>query len=96
MKLWRAYDENEVAADNVYKDRTLMVTGTLSSIDKDFLDNVILDLKSPNEFMNVRAELEDKEESKASKLKKGAQVIVECTGAGRLIGSPYLKDCKIR
>jgi hypothetical protein len=96
MALWRAYDSNEVAADNAYKDRDLLVTGTLSSIDKDFLDNVILDLKSPNEFMNVKAKLEDSEKSKAAGLSKGAKVVVLCTGAGRMVGSPYLKDCTIK
>ena len=66
MQLWRDYDANEVSADNMYKDRSLAVTGRVASIDKDFLDNIIIHLRSPNQFMHTRATMEDSEKRAAS------------------------------
>lgn len=96
LKLWNAYDANEVAADNAYKGQSLLVTGSVASIDKDMFDNVVLHLKSPNEFMNTQATLEDSEKSIAASLAKGSKVALLCTGGGRIIGTPMLSDCTIK
>jgi hypothetical protein len=96
VDLWKAYDANEVAADEVYKDKRLLVTGAVASIDKDIMDDVVLMLSTPNEFMKVHAQLEDSEASAAAALKKGASVTVACTGGGLIMGSPILKDCRIQ
>jgi hypothetical protein len=93
IKLWRDYDANEVAADGAYKGKLLQVTGTVASIDKDILGDIVVHLRSPNEFMNTRATLEKSETSKAAALNKGAHVTLQCTGKGRIVGSPSLDDC---
>lgn len=95
IKLWQDYDANEVAADGIYKGKILKVTGTVASIDKDFLDNIIVHLKSPNPIMNTMAKLEKSESSKAAALNKGAPITLTCEGAGRVVGSPSLDDCTI-
>lgn len=86
---------NEVAADNIFKGRDLIVSGTLSSIDKDFTGDVILQLESPNTFMGTRAHLEESEASKAASIRKGSKVALLCTGGGKIVGSPVLRDCTI-
>jgi hypothetical protein len=40
LTLYADYRRNEVAADNVYKGRTLAVKGVVASINKDFLDKL--------------------------------------------------------
>jgi tRNA_anti-like len=94
-KLWSDYEANEVAADARYKDKILRVTGVVASIDKDFLDNIIIHLRSPNEFMNTMAKLEESETSKAAALSKGTKVELLCKCKGRLLGSPNLDDCTV-
>lgn len=96
MKLWRDYDANEVLADETYKDKKLLVTGRVKSIDKDFLNDIVLQLQSPNEFMSTHATLEDSEKAAAAQLRKGATVTLECIGRGLVIGSPMLDDCRLR
>ncbi|WP_433867486.1 OB-fold protein [Ralstonia wenshanensis] len=91
--LFRAYDDNEVAADQKYKGKSLLVTGTVQSIDKDFTDSIVVKLASGNPFMAVHAYLDDQHAAMAASLKKGAKVAWVCTGAGRLVGSPVLHDC---
>lgn len=91
--LWRDYHANEVAADDRYKGRTLLVDGTVTGIRKGVLNSIILDLKGPNEFMSVHAHLVKSEAAEAAALSKGRIVTLFCTGAGMVIGSPILRDC---
>ena len=95
-QLFTDYQGNEVAADNKYKDKALLVSGTVQSIDKDFMDDIIVSLTTANMFMPVRANLDDSEKSKAASLSKGQTIKVLCTGGGMVIGNPQLRDCTIR
>lgn len=91
--LFSAYEKNEVAADQQYKGKSLSVSGTVQSIDKDAFDNIVVQLRSSNEFMPVHAYLTKEHESLAASLNKGQKVTWTCEGNGRIIGSPMLKDC---
>jgi osmotically-inducible protein OsmY len=95
-RLFLDYQRNEVSADSMYKGRTLAVTGTVSSINKDFTDSVYLVFETSNEFMGIHANLRGSEVSKASTLSKGSTVTVVCEGNGMIVGSPMLKDCVIQ
>lgn len=44
--------------------------------------------------MSVSATLQDKYESEAARMKKSEILGFSCIGAGRVIGSPILKDCR--
>ncbi|KVZ38636.1 OB-fold protein [Burkholderia ubonensis] len=91
--LFAAYEKNEVAADQKYKGKALSVSGTIQSIDKDAFDNIVVKLRSSNEFMPVNAYLSKEHEALAASLEKGKKVTWTCEGDGRLIGSPMLRDC---
>ncbi|WKZ83960.1 OB-fold putative lipoprotein [Ralstonia pickettii] len=93
QELFGAYEDNEVAADQKYKDKSLLVTGTVQSIDKDFTDSIVVKLASGNPFMAVHAYLDDQHAAMAASLKKGAKVALVCVGDGRIVGSPMLKGC---
>lgn len=49
--LAREYDSNEITADKKYKDKFLFVQGTVDSVGKDMLDNIVVKLKTANMFM---------------------------------------------
>jgi len=68
--LFNAYQRNEVAADNAYKGKLLAVQGIVSSIQKDFTEQIYVELVSPNEFMDVRAFMDDGNEARAASLQK--------------------------
>jgi hypothetical protein len=93
LKLFTDYQGNEVAADNVYKGRSLAVSGIVRSINKDMFDHIYLALISPNEFMDVQAHLSEGNETKAASLQAGEAVTVICTGAGMVVGTPMLDKC---
>lgn len=92
-ELFDAYHENEVAADERFKSKKLRVTGTVTSIDKDFLDNIVVRLQTANQFQSVMATVREAEKSAAAKLKKGQKLTVVCKGRGMVVGSPSLDDC---
>lgn len=94
-RLYEAYDANEVAADQKYKGKVLAVAGTVQSVDKDAFNNIVIDLKSANQFMPIRAYLEKKYEADAASLSKGQSITFVCTGGGKIVGSPVLRDCQL-
>lgn len=94
--MWREYDANEVAADQKYKGRALLVRGVVASIDKNFLGEIVVHLKSPNEFGNTMATMESSQGSNAAALSRGQAVKLQCTGNGRVLLSPSLEDCVLQ
>jgi hypothetical protein len=92
-QLFNDYQENEVAADNRYKGKILLVMGDVSEIRKDFTGGVIIGLTTSNEFMPDDAYLA--EGQNAASLRKGQTVGLACKGDGMTIGRPDLKDCEI-
>lgn len=92
-QLWDDYQANEVRADEQYKGKSLLVTGTVQSIDKDFMDNIVVVLATPNQFMGIHATLQDSQKAMASRLSKGHQITMVCNGQGMVVGDPVLEDC---
>jgi hypothetical protein len=92
-QLYSDYHQNEVQADNTYKGQRIAVRGMVAEIRKDFLDNIVIELVSLNEFESVSANMLPKEGAKSAALRKWQVVTVICTGNGMVVGSPQLKDC---
>lgn len=95
MQLYNDYQRNEVSADEKYKGKTLLVTGVVGGINKDYADKAYIKLSTDNMFMSVMARLQAGEVSRASQLSKGQWVVVECVGHGMVAGSPMLSKCVI-
>ena len=87
----KKYHDNEVAADNVYKDKKVAITGTVESINKDMLDDVYIQLSGGGEIsMGVQCHLTDGQ--KAATIKKGSEITIVGTGGGMMATIPQLKD----
>lgn len=91
--LFAAYEQNEVAADNKYQGKVLRVVGVVGEVSKDFTGDVIVDLRTPNEFTPVRAYVVEAEVGKVANLMRGDGVSLFCEGNGAMLGSPILKGC---
>lgn len=92
-KLFIDYQSNEVQADNIYKGKRLAVRGMVTSIQKDFMNNIVVALGTTNEFMSVDARLVQDESEKAAQLQRGEIVNVVCDGGGMVVQSPQLENC---
>ncbi len=93
VELFNAYEANEVATDERLKGKQVEVTGTVQSIDKDAFDNIVIRLRTPNEFMSAALEVVESEKGKAIALNKGAKVTIRCDRMMRIVGSPAGSDC---
>lgn len=95
-QLFNAYHANEVAADNEYKGKKLLVTGTVASVDKGAFGGLVLRLATANRFMSTMCRMQKSETDTLASLQKGERVRVLCTGSGMTLGSPSLTDCVFR
>jgi hypothetical protein len=93
VRLWRDYEQNEVAADIRYKGQRLSVTGTIVSIERDYEGRPVLHLFGGNAIFPIVATLNKADIPAAAQLKKGGQVVVRCIGAGREMRMPQLERC---
>jgi hypothetical protein len=93
VRLWRDYEENEVAADTRYRGQRLQVTGTVVSVERDYEGRPVLHLLSGNPIFRTMATLNKADIPAAAQLKKGDQVVVRCIGAGREMRMPQLERC---
>jgi hypothetical protein len=93
VRLWRDYEENEVAADTRYKGQRLRVMGTVVSIERDYEGQPVLHLFGGNAIFPTVVRLNKADIPAAAQLKKGDQVVVQCIGAGREMRMPQLERC---
>ena len=92
-ELFNAYEANEVATDENLKGKLIEVSGTVDSIDKDAFDNIVIHLRTPNQFMSTSLQVDESEKGKAIALNKGTKVSIRCDKMMRVMGSPAGRDC---
>ena len=92
-ELAAAYEANEVAAQQSYGGRPLLVTGRVEGITLDFMDNPVVQLPGVNQFLSVQATLND--EKAAAALSQGQEVRLLCQEISEVISAPMLDDCEL-
>ena len=95
VRLFREYEENEVAADTRYKGKRLRVTGTVVSVERDADGSPVLYLLSGNPIFRTMATLDRAFIPDAAQLKKGDQIVVRCICAGLEMRMPQLQKCML-
>ncbi|MBB3010228.1 OB-fold putative lipoprotein [Cupriavidus alkaliphilus] len=104
--LLNAYRDNPAQADRSYLNQYLIVEGVASGIRRDG-EQVFVDIRTNDPGANVRALLlprqicgpagrECEVEARATMVRRGQKVAVECNGAGLADGMPLLRDCLLR
>lgn len=104
--LLKAYRDNAAQADRDYLNQYLIVEGVASGIRREG-EQVFVDIRTNDPGANVRALLlprqicgpagrECEVEARATMVRRGQKVAVECNGAGLADGMPLLRDCLLR
>lgn len=94
--LWAAYARNAGDADRRFRDRSLLVSGSVRSVDRDFDGRAMVRLSTGDPYESVNAKLATRNEATLASLSKGKPVTLLCVGRGRLIGAPQLTGCFVR
>jgi hypothetical protein len=94
--LTQEYEENELAADDRYKDRLLKVSGKVSNI-ADTLGNITVQLEGHKALVTVMCSFDESQKAAVSKLRTGKEAILIGRGDG-MTGGLYvgLRDCKVQ
>jgi hypothetical protein len=94
-KLYDAdYAANEVAADEKYTGKKILLIGTVASINKDFIGDAFIVLEANNPFLGVHAGLNDRGMLGAARLKKGMTIYLVCDSGTRIMGSATARNCQ--
>lgn len=100
------YRANPKAADERYVGQYLIVEGVASGIRREG-DQVFVDIRTNDPTVNVRGLLLQRQicgpagrvcevEARATMVRRGQKVAMECNGAGLADGAPLLRDCLLR
>jgi heat shock protein HslJ len=94
--LWLAYEANEVTADEVFKGKTLEVTGKVDRIAKDILDKMYVTLKVKDySITSVQCLFPDSEKEALTQLSPNKMVTIKGKCNGKF-GNVLLKDCVVQ
>lgn len=96
IDLYAAYEQNEIAAGEKYKDKILEISGTVDSIGRDLTDSMYVTLETNNLLGSVQCFLKDSETEKASQLQSGQEVILTGEADGMMITNVVIDECTIK
>ena len=92
-KLYKEYNENEIAADEKYKGKIIEVTGVIRDIGNDIMDNAYITLVGDEYFGDIQCYFNEK--SVVAKLSKGKRVTVIGSCSGLMI-NVQINNCIVR
>lgn len=99
IQIYNDYKENEVSADNKYKDKLVDVSGEVDKIGKDFMDVPYVSLVTlKNEIMDlsmVQCKFDKDKMAELASLKKGTRLIIRGTVNGSVATIVQIEDCEI-
>lgn len=88
------YLMNEVAGDQAYFKKKLLVTANIISINSGIGNRPFLTLEDGDSLAGTRASFKSPNVDKIAKMKKGSTIKLVCFGAGSMLGTPVLSDCE--
>lgn len=95
LQLFKDYKASKISADMAYKEKSLLVSGVVDSVNKNITEAPYLAILGGGPSKTVRAQFPKNDLPKLSVLKRGQKITVACTGDSMLAGSPVLKECAI-
>lgn len=88
------YRANEALANTKYKDKVLIVTGTINKIGKDYANKLYLSIDGFDAVSNTACFFDPAKVTELNKLRNGQTVTIKGTCSG-MAGDVALQDCQI-
>ncbi len=93
-ELQRAFEANEVAAEQAYGGRAVLIRGKVDSVNRDIANTPFISLTGgSNMFIKPVATMADGQMDYMASLKKGQQIILACDSARMLMTSAAVSNC---
>jgi hypothetical protein len=93
--LWLEYARDPAGADRQFRDRPVVVSGTVRSIERDFDGRLMIRFSTGDDFDTVNAKLATRNDPAIALVGKGRALSLKCIGRGALIGAPLLGSCSV-
>lgn len=94
-KIIADYEANGVAADEMYKGKTVEVSGTIKDISKDILDTPYVTLESGNIVWSVQCMFDKSDASKLVSLSQNQKITLTGVVSGKM-GNVLINNCQIK
>lgn len=94
--LYKAYQDNEVAADLKYKGKQLEVTGTISDFGVDVFGTAFIMLATGGPFKDTQVFFRKGQEEKIAELSKGEEITIIGKGGGLIITSLAINKAELK
>lgn len=94
QEMFKVYSANEARGDKLFKDKKIIISGTIESISSSIGDVPIVSLKSGDMIRMVHVDFARKYRELAADLNKNQKVSFACVGGTVVIGMPSVKECK--
>jgi hypothetical protein len=94
--LYRAYDANEVAADEKYKGKAVIITGKIQNIGKDILGSPFVIVGGSGMLDGVQCMFAKSATSSLASLIKGRTVTIGGTVSGKMLSWVMMSDCQLQ
>ena len=91
-----SYSRDAAGADRLYREHSVLVTGNVRSIDRNYEGEMVVRLGTGDAFDTVNATLATRNDPALGTLTKGHAVSLLCVGRGALMGAPLLGSCFVR
>lgn len=93
-ELFKNYHENEISADDIYRNKKVILRGIITDINRGIGEQYYIRFVLPDQFSSIIAFFDTKHKEHLAKLKRNQQYLVFCTCDGMSMGSPTLKQCE--
>lgn len=84
-QLMADYEANEVAADQQYKDKVLLVSGIVTNIGKDVMGEIYVTLSAGDALGGVQCSFSESHTQEAARLSKGQRVTIKGMCKGKVL-----------
>lgn len=93
-KMFSVYNNNQVKGDTLFKNKNIIISGIVDSINSGFGDIPYVVLKAGDMFDGVHISFKRDYRTLAGNLNKGQKVTYVCIGDSVIVGTPTLKSCQ--
>ena len=94
--LWTSYSRDAAGADRLYREHSILVTGNVRAIERNYEGEMVVRLGTGDAFETVNATFATRNDPVLGTLAKGHAVSLLCVGRGALMGAPLLGSCFVR
>ena len=94
--LWMSYSRDPAGADRLYREHSVVVTGNIRSVERNYEGDIVVRLGTGDAFETVNATFATRNDPVLATLTKAHPVSLLCVGRGALMGAPLLGGCFLR